>query len=291
MNTEVLSAFTKLAELESYTKVAQLYKVSQSTITKRIASLEEELGEELLLHNTKEIKLTHKGRIFLEYANEILRIQQDAKQHLKQEMLEERIRIGCNESFYLDYLQEILIGLMKNHSNLRIDMTHNHSPILLTMLYDDLIDFYFGVYPFHDPYYNCSILMEDEVVFVTSPDNPAYEDGITKEKIKELPLIRDALSCVADARWFEEIYAENKNILMNVPIGNRNTEYLLAGMGYGFVMHRYAQQYLKDGRLVRIQIMDHEPLQVRTYMITKKSRQEQLHQFTEQINYEFKKKQ
>lgn len=63
-----LEYFIKVVECGSMTKAAQELYLSQPSLTKAITKLEEEYDIQLLIRMTKGIKLTAKGREFLEYA-------------------------------------------------------------------------------------------------------------------------------------------------------------------------------------------------------------------------------
>ncbi|USH05334.1 LysR family transcriptional regulator [Grimontia kaedaensis] len=59
-----ISAFLALAQHESFTKAAEYLGVSQPTLSRHVARLENKIGAELVLRDTRNVELTELGRIF-----------------------------------------------------------------------------------------------------------------------------------------------------------------------------------------------------------------------------------
>lgn len=73
MNISQLRYFTTVAQLENISKAADLLFLSQSSLSKNIAKLEEELEMPLFDRNGKKISLNAQGKRFLECCNRLLR--------------------------------------------------------------------------------------------------------------------------------------------------------------------------------------------------------------------------
>lgn len=73
MNISQLRYFTTVAQLENVSKAADLLYLSQSSLSKNIAKLEEELEMPLFDRNGKKISLNAQGERFLECCNRLLR--------------------------------------------------------------------------------------------------------------------------------------------------------------------------------------------------------------------------
>lgn len=72
MDIRQLSYFAEVAKHKSFTKASQTLYLSQSTISKMIKNLEEELGVILIDRSGKQIELTDEGEIVFDYAQDIL---------------------------------------------------------------------------------------------------------------------------------------------------------------------------------------------------------------------------
>lgn len=74
MNLNQLHYFSKLAEVEHYTKAAEELNISQPSLSHAIRELEKELGTKLFEKQGRGVVLTKYGRLFREYADESLKI-------------------------------------------------------------------------------------------------------------------------------------------------------------------------------------------------------------------------
>lgn len=74
MNTSQLECFVQVAKTLSFRQAAEELHLAQSTVSKNIAALENELACALFLRTTREVALTALGESFLEDAQEILRL-------------------------------------------------------------------------------------------------------------------------------------------------------------------------------------------------------------------------
>lgn len=72
MNLYHLRYFATLAQIEHYTKAADLLAITQPSLSYAISSLEEELGVKLFEKNGRNVVLTKYGKTFLEDVEEIL---------------------------------------------------------------------------------------------------------------------------------------------------------------------------------------------------------------------------
>ena len=60
-----IECFLSVAEFLNFARAAEQMHVSQPAITRQIKSLEDELGTKLFIRNTRIVKLTESGQIFL----------------------------------------------------------------------------------------------------------------------------------------------------------------------------------------------------------------------------------
>lgn len=76
MNAEILETYLNLVKTRSFTKTAELMFISQSAVSNRLASLENELQLRLVERSPgqKGIQLTQKGAEFTEYAKQYLEL-------------------------------------------------------------------------------------------------------------------------------------------------------------------------------------------------------------------------
>lgn len=71
MNTSYFREFTVLAEVKNYWEAAERLYINQSTLSKHIKSMENELGILLFDRSTRHVELTRYGKALLPYARSI----------------------------------------------------------------------------------------------------------------------------------------------------------------------------------------------------------------------------
>jgi LysR family nitrogen assimilation transcriptional regulator len=83
LDFRALNYFAKIAELGSITRAAQHLNVAQPALSRHVRQLEDELGTQLLIRESRGIHLTDQGRELFEHAKTILRDVQRAKDQVR----------------------------------------------------------------------------------------------------------------------------------------------------------------------------------------------------------------
>ena len=83
MQLKQLEVFSQVARLHSFSKAAEALYLTQPTVSAHIGALEEELGVQLVVRSTKQLRLTAPGRVLSHYAVEILGLCQRAEQDVR----------------------------------------------------------------------------------------------------------------------------------------------------------------------------------------------------------------
>ncbi|MBR3557037.1 MAG: LysR family transcriptional regulator [Oscillospiraceae bacterium] len=272
MNSEYLRTFVTLAQMGSYTKTAQKMIVVPSTISKHIKLLEEETGKVLIVRDKKSIRLTKAGEIFLEYAHRILDAEDACMARL--EATEDNrgaVRIGVVSSLFQNRVVPWLKAYLREEPSFRCSVVMDHSQVLLNMLYDGSIDFCITYRGFRENNCECIPFARDEMILVTGGANPVFENGVTVEELRALPLLRETQLSIAAPELFKSIFYRNKNVVLSVTTGNLLVPFLRDGMGYGFAVKCGVEKELASGELKQIRLRDVQPLYLQSYLIYKKT--------------------
>src|SRR6266436_1843168 len=72
MQIESLKVFCDLAETESFTKAAQINKVTQSAVSQQISSLERTFKSLLIERSKKKFRLTREGQVLYEHSKQVI---------------------------------------------------------------------------------------------------------------------------------------------------------------------------------------------------------------------------
>ena len=99
MDLNKLDLFFAAANSRSFTQAAEKCNVAQTTVSKYIAQLEEELGMKLFYRTTRECFLTEAGHTFYNGAKELVKDYDDIRKQLQQ-VNENELRIGIYGEFF-----------------------------------------------------------------------------------------------------------------------------------------------------------------------------------------------
>lgn len=76
MDFRILRYFLAVAREQSFTKAAEQLHITQPTLSRQLAALEEELGVKLLVWSGRNITLTDQGIFFKRRAQELLDLEE-----------------------------------------------------------------------------------------------------------------------------------------------------------------------------------------------------------------------
>ncbi|WP_341677759.1 LysR family transcriptional regulator [Niveibacterium sp. SC-1] len=129
MNAEAndLLLFARVAESGSFSRAAERVGLPKSTVSRRIAELEENLGERLLMRTTRKLSLTEFGESLLDHAQRLAE-EVDAAQALAQHRQSEpsgRLRVSVPSDFASIMLPRMLADFSERHPavNLELDLS------------------------------------------------------------------------------------------------------------------------------------------------------------------------
>ncbi len=116
MELRVLNYFLAIAREENFTKAAEQLHVTQPTLSRQIADLEQELGVTLFVRSNHNIVLTEDGMIPRCHAQEILSLADKTKRDFlqKDQVLSGTISIGSGEFRSTEYLAKVIAEFRKN---------------------------------------------------------------------------------------------------------------------------------------------------------------------------------
>ena len=98
MDLRVLRYFLMVAKEQSFTKAARQLNITQPTLSRQLAALEEELGVRLFDRGGHSITLTSEGQLLKRRALEIVDLEDKIVSEFKggNESVEGTVTIGCN---------------------------------------------------------------------------------------------------------------------------------------------------------------------------------------------------
>lgn len=184
--------FEKIARLENYHQAAEELYISQPSLSRSMASLEEELGVSLFEKKGRGVGLTKAGKLFLEHADRIIaeyRISIDKMQELSSDG--GKIDIGYVFPLAGHYIPHKVKQFlrMEDNKNVIFNFWQNHTAAITQKVKAGELDVGFGGWQDKEEmeYYP---VIEQEMVIVTPKNHPlAGLDRIPVSELGNYPII------------------------------------------------------------------------------------------------------
>ena len=123
---QAMHLFVRVAELSSFSAVAQQMGLARSAVTRQIAALEQHLGIKLMVRSTRRLMLTSAGAAYLEKCRVILNLVEAAETGVAEERQTPRgmIRISLPLTYGLMQVAPILLDFARRYPEVQLDMDY-----------------------------------------------------------------------------------------------------------------------------------------------------------------------
>lgn len=255
MELRVLRYFLTVAKEQNFTKAAEQLHITQPTLSRQLAALEEELGTMLFHRGSRNLTLTEDGLLLKRRALEILDLEDKIIDEIKgtEGELEGVITVGCGEFAAVEILAQIIREFRKNYPRVQIVIHTGTADTIREMLNKGLVDIGLFLEPVNTENLEYIRLADsDHWVVGMRPDDPmAQKEYITKDDLLELPLILPERPSIQSelANWFGNDF-EKLNISFTSNLGTNAAVMVTNGLGYS-VSIEGAGKYWRDDLLVQ----------------------------------------
>lgn len=191
MELQSLRTFQAVVEEGGILSASRKLNTVQSNVTMRIKRLEAEVGAELFYRQGRRLKLAPSGYVLLDYARQILHLESQASQAVRQvgEQTGE-VRIGAMETFAALHLPLALKTLRELHKGINLHIETNTSAGLIERVLEHKLDCAFVGGPIEHPDLEAIEVQREELVLVHSKEVDS----------DQLPLILFREGCAYRAR-------------------------------------------------------------------------------------------
>lgn len=255
MELRVLRYFLEAAKEQSFTKAAEQLHITQPTLSRQLALLEEELGTTLFNRNGHGITLTEDGLLLKRRALEIIDLEDKIKDDFKSdnEIVEGSVTIGCGEFSAIETLAEVCKEYKEKYPKVQIAIHTATADIVHELMDKGLVDIGLFLEP-TDTEGLDYIRLENTDFWVVgmSPDDPlAQKEYITKEDLIDKPLIFPERLNIQNEliNWFGKDY-KNINVAYTCNLGTNAGVFASSGLGYPLSVEG-AGKYWRDELLVQ----------------------------------------
>lgn len=198
MDIRQLKTFLTIAKLQSFTASAQTLGYAQSTITTQIQLLEKEFGVRLFERLGRQIKLTQEGKRLMPFAEQILKLSNEAKKTLDNSGLTNgTLSIGTIESLCVTRLPRVLKEYRSRYPDVEISLVFSNCPDYLNSLRENTVDIavFLDKKPAGEDFIT-ELSFPEPMVIVASPDHPlAKKENVFPEDLNNEALILTEKGC------------------------------------------------------------------------------------------------
>ena len=224
MEIRVLRYFLAIVREESITKAAELLHITQPTLSRQIAQMEEDMGVKLFDRGTRKIVLTNEGLLLRRRAEEILELVDKTERELAEqdEKVEGTVSIGCGDIAAVQMMPELIKKFRERYPAVNFDLYTATADHIKDRMDRGLTDIGLLLEPINmEKYDYIRLNREEQWVAVIPPDSPlAKLEYITLEDLRGMPLILPRRLNVQSelARWFGDEF-EKLNVVFtsNLP--------------------------------------------------------------------------
>lgn len=261
MEIRNLITFVHVAEMNSFTKAAQILGYSQSTVSFQIKQLETELDCMLFERINHTISLTEKGREVLAYAQQIRYLTDEFKQNLSNSNeISGHVHIVTPDSICEMMMTANYPDFYKHYPNITLKFSTADTDDMFRILDHNEADVIFTLdsHVYRQDY----IIAKEERIsthFVTSPHSPfAGRKNLSITEIIDHPFILTEKK-MGYRRVFDEALAKRSLYIQPVlEIGRTDliTTSLENGVGISFLPDFVTEKKVAEGKLVYLDITD-----------------------------------
>ena len=261
MEIKQLRSFIAVAKYGSFTKAAEKLYLAQPTVSFHVRMLEEELQTQLLRRNTKNVCITEKGRELLETAINIVGLE-DMLFKKWQNGEESTIHLGVSTipSGYL--LPEIIPAFRVKYPSVRFIINQSDSNDILNGLMNGIYDVALTGMKTDRNIIEYHVLCEDRLELITpnTEEFRQYEtDKFPVEKLQTLPFIlreEGSASGLYASAILESLNLDETKMNVTAKLNDQESikNLVAAGVGVSIISSRAAENYVKDGLLLRFRL-------------------------------------
>ncbi len=241
MDINLARTFLTVAETGSFIDAARRMSLTQSTVSARIRSLEEQLDRELFERSKSGATLTTAGEQFRKHALALVRVWHTAQiDASKADVHRDRLLVGAPRSLWDGFLLNWISFLRTNIPDIAVDARSMDLAYLTQRMLDGTLDMAITYRALQLPGLVSEHLFDEEFVLVAS-----LKAGQ-----------RRRASDYVFFDWgaeFEQDHAaafpEHANPGLSLDVGAIGLDYLLRTPSWGYCPLRMARPYLKRGRL------------------------------------------
>jgi LysR family transcriptional regulator, low CO2-responsive transcriptional regulator len=258
MDLDQLHTFLEIVRLKSFSKAAQTCFRTQPAVSATVRQLEQELKASLFERLGTKIALTPAGRIFADYAEQILELRRQAQDSINE--LERTPRgelvIAANEATCIYVLPCVFSDYNKRFPNVQIVVDRSYGSRVVEAVVDNQADFGITQLPVKEKRLQVVKIHSDEIKMLVPPHHPlAGKTAVTPDDLIGQPLLMPKAGTTHNRlmAWLEPVEDEIQ-VSMELDSTEMIKRFVMAGLGAGFLAATHCREEVESDRLVAISL-------------------------------------
>ncbi|SKD06322.1 LysR family transcriptional regulator [Paraburkholderia hospita] len=240
MDITLARTFLEVSTSGSFVLAAQRMHLTQTAVSARIRTLEEQLGRRLFVRNKAGARLTPAGERFVRHATTLIQVWEQARQHVALPPgREEGVSIGAELSLWYPLLADWLIWMHRECPEVALRAEVDSPLRLLDRVHEGSLDVVVLYNPPQRPDLVSELLVEEKLIMVTSESDGAMDAA-------QYVYVDWGPSFTAN---HQAAFPELGSPPVSISLGPLALTYLLSVGGSGYFRIGTAQPFLADGRL------------------------------------------
>lgn len=241
MELRVLRYFLAVVREEGINRAAEVLHITQPTLSRQMAQLEEEVGVKLFDRGTRKITLTNEGILLRRRAEEILELVDRTERELieQDELVEGKIVIGSGELAAVRVLPDIIKSFHEKYPLVTYDIFTATADLVREKMEKGLVDIGVLLEPIDTSKFDFIRLTQKERwVVLMRPDDPlGQKETICADDLKGLPLILPSRINVQNevTNWLGDTLQKNQ-VLFTSNLCTNGAIMVQRGLGYALVV-------------------------------------------------------
>lgn len=276
MDLDQLHTFLEIVRLKSFSKAAQTCFRTQPAISAQVRQLEQELNAALFERFGTRIALTTAGKIFAEYAEQILDLRKRAQSSINE--LERSPRgelvIAANEATCIYVLPEVFSEYKKLFPNVQLNVDRSYGSRVVQAVTDNQADFGVTQWPVEEKRLQLVRIHSDEIQLIVPGGHPlaSLDRRLEPRDLVGLPLLlpKSGTTRTRLNAWFEAV-EEELQISMDLDSTEMIKRFVMAGLGVSFLAVSNFREEAAAGQLVGLSLSP-EPMIRRLCLVYRKDK-------------------
>jgi len=253
MDLDQLHTFLEIVRLKSFSKAAQTCYRTQPAISAQVRQLEQELDATLFERLGTRIALTAAGKIFAEYAEQILELRrraQDSIHELERSPRGELV-IAANEATCIYVLPHVFSQFKKEFPGVQLLVDRSYGVRVVQAVLDNLADFGITQLPVQEKRLQVAKIHSDEIkLLAPATHRLAAEHTVFPRDLKDVPLLlpKSGTTRARLNQWLEPV-EDDIHISMELDSTEMIKRFVMAGLGLSFLAASHCMEEVEAGYL------------------------------------------